>query len=406
MKSKIYTISVVLIIILISGLNNLFAQWPQWRGVNRDGICTEENLLKEWPANGPKRLWVANFVGDGWSSTAIENNVAYTVGRMDSVECVTAVDMDGNMLWQTNYGVAHKGDFPSSRCTPTFYKDHVYAFSGGGDFACLDSKTGAIKWKFSGKDRFSAKGNPVYQFCESPLVVDDKVILTTAGSKTTIVALNYLTGESVWESETLNDTCDYVSPVLIECADKKFIFASTQRVFFTADLSTGKIIHKVNNLVGIIPTVVNKTSIYCNEGRRGKLITYNQTKNVFDFAWCDSIPGSYMGGAVVVGDKIIGTSRNPNYGIHAININTGKLAFASKTVRESSVIATKDRIYAYDQSNGKVYLVKVTENSFEVVGSFRVTIGSGEYLAHLSIANGILYIRHGKALIAYDIKQS
>lgn len=406
MKSKLYFTSATLFIILLAELNSSYAQWPQWRGANRDGICTEENLLKEWPTNGPKRIWVANFVGDGWSSTSIDNNIAYTVGRIDSVECVTAIDMNGNMIWQTPYGVAHKGDFPNSRCTPTFYKDYIYAFSGGGEFACLESKTGAIKWKFSSKDRFGAKGNPVYQFCESPLVVDDKVILTTAGSKTTIVALNYLTGEPVWESETLNDTCDYVSPILIESADKKLIFASTQRVFFTTDLATGKIVHKVNNLVGIIPTVVNKTSIYCNEGRRGKLIIYNQTKNDFDFAWCDSVPGSYMGGAVVLGDKIIGTSRNPNYGIHAINLNTGTLAFTNRTVRESSVIATNDRIYAYDQSNGKVFLLKLTDNGFEVVGSFRVTIGSGEYLAHLSIANGILYIRHGKALIAYDIRQS
>ncbi|NOU18652.1 MAG: PQQ-binding-like beta-propeller repeat protein [Bacteroidales bacterium] len=407
MKTKIYYSSAVLFfLLLVVGLNNIYAQWSQWRGVNRDGICHEDNLLKEWPVNGPKRLWAVNVVGESYSSAVVNENIVYTVGRIDSLEYLSALDINGNTIWQKPFGRAHKGDFPESRCTPTIYKNMIYVFSVFGDFACLDSKTGDIKWKICIKDKFGAIGNPVYQFCESPLVIDDKVIITTAGIQTTLVALNYLTGETIWKSETLRDTCDYVSPIIIEYNDRKMILASTARYFFTADLNTGKIGSKINNLYGTLPILVNNTSIYCNDGQRGRLFSYDPQKNDFAFTWCDSTSGSNYGGGVVVGDKIFESSRNPSIGLHAVNINTGKIAFSNKTIKESSLIAAKDRIYAYDNMNGKVYLVKLTDNNAEIVGSFRVTIGTGMHLAHMSIANGILYIRHGKALMAYDIRQS
>ena len=37
----------------------LGADWPQWRGVNRDGRSPETGLLKTWPSGGPQQLWAA-----------------------------------------------------------------------------------------------------------------------------------------------------------------------------------------------------------------------------------------------------------------------------------------------------------------------------------------------------------
>jgi len=406
MKNKIYYQSFIFILLIVSGSNGLYAQWPQWRGINRDGISTEENLMKEWPASGPKRLWVANSIGDGFSSAIGNGNAVFTTGRIDSLEYITAIDLNGKVLWQKAFGRAHNGEWPESRCTPALYKDKLYAFSCFGDLACLDSKTGSILWKFNNNEKFGAVASPVYSFCESPLVVDDKVILTAAGKQTTLVALNYLTGETIWKSESLNDTCDYVSPLIIEYKDKKMIFAGTRKFYFAADLNTGKIFFKTNSLSGILPTPVNKTSVYCNDGSMGKLFSYNPEKNDFSFTWCDSVPGSYMGGAVTVGDKIFGSNRNASIGLTCVDINTGKLVFSNTAIKESSIIATKDRLYTYDGYNGKVSLLKLTGSNVEIVGSFRVSIGTGPYLAHMSIAKGMLFVRHGKTLIAYDITQS
>src|SRR5258708_488594 len=47
------------------------ADWPQWRGPQRDGISQETGLLPEWPADGPKLLWRVEDIGSGYSTPAV-----------------------------------------------------------------------------------------------------------------------------------------------------------------------------------------------------------------------------------------------------------------------------------------------------------------------------------------------
>jgi hypothetical protein len=60
-------------------------------------------------------------------------------------------------------------------------------------------------------------------------------------------------------------------------------------------------------------------------------------------------------------------------------------------------------LYVY-AGDGTMYLVKPNPNAFEPVSKFAVSEGTDEHWAHPTIANGRLYIRHGDALMAYDIK--
>ena len=64
--------------LLVSGAHVVSAaDWSQWRGPNRDGICAEENLLQQWPQGGPKLLWKATGLGDGYSAPAIVGKTIY-----------------------------------------------------------------------------------------------------------------------------------------------------------------------------------------------------------------------------------------------------------------------------------------------------------------------------------------
>ena len=44
------------------------ADWPQWRGLQRNGHSSDTRLLREWPQHGPKLLWQVNGVGTGFST--------------------------------------------------------------------------------------------------------------------------------------------------------------------------------------------------------------------------------------------------------------------------------------------------------------------------------------------------
>ena len=62
-------------------------------------------------------------------------------------------------------------------------------------------------------------------------------------------------------------------------------------------------------------------------------------------------------------------------------------------------------LYVYSEG-GDIVLVKQDPVVFDIVSMFEVPLGSGEHWAHPVIANGRLYIRHGNALMVYDISEA
>jgi outer membrane protein assembly factor BamB len=384
-------------------LQTATAQWPQWRGPNRDGFCAETNLLKTWPAEGPKLLWATDsIIGDGFSSAIIQDKTIYTTGKKDSIEVISALDLNGNLLWQKEFGKAIKADWPESRSTPTFYKNKLYALTNTGDMSCLDAKTGALVWKINLRDKF--EGVSTFNgFGESPLVVDDKVVLSPCGKKTTLVALNSANGETLWTSESVADTNNYVSPVLIESKDKKLVVTSVKKNMVAVDLYTGKIVWKKEAYSALVP-LPDKKQIYFSSFMGGKMVRLNEDLSGADVQWTDTMKASYMGGSVRLGNQIFSTFDNNKSGIFSLNWETGTMISLNKEIKPASLLAADGMIYSYEDRSGKISLLKPNDNSIDLVSSFKVMKGKGPNLAHMSVANGMLFVRHGKHLVAYDIK--
>ena len=82
----------------------------------------------------------------------------------------------------------------------------------------------------------------------------------------------------------------------------------------------------------------------------------------------------------------------------------GKVLYNVPEVKKACITYADGRIYAYDEKNGGVFLIDVSPTGGKVCGRFEVTEGSREHWAHPVVANGVLYIRHGEALLAYDVK--
>src|SRR5262245_52570765 len=97
------------------------AEWRQWRGPDRNGVSRETGLLKKWPEAGPRLLWDARGVGDGFSSVSVSNGRVFTQGNREERSLVVALDLEtGKEIWSFETGAAYKngyGDGP--RGTPT-----------------------------------------------------------------------------------------------------------------------------------------------------------------------------------------------------------------------------------------------------------------------------------------------
>src|ERR1043166_1759724 len=175
------------------------ADWPQWRGPDRTDVSKETGLLKSWPKEGPKLVWLFKEAGLGYSGPAIVGGKVFTMGLRYGSEYLLALDAkQGKELWSAKIGDGLKnnwGDGP--RGTPTVDGEHVYALGGQGNLICATTAEGKILWHHSMRD-FGGR-TPGWGFTESVLVDGNKVVCTPGGAKGTILALDKQTGDLLWQ---------------------------------------------------------------------------------------------------------------------------------------------------------------------------------------------------------------
>ena len=80
--------------------------WPQWRGADRSDRSPETGLLKSWPEGGPKRVWLTQNAGIGYSGFAVAKRRVYTLSARGQQEFLIALSAkDGKEVWSSkNFG--------------------------------------------------------------------------------------------------------------------------------------------------------------------------------------------------------------------------------------------------------------------------------------------------------------
>jgi outer membrane protein assembly factor BamB len=179
--------------------------WPQWQGPDRNSVSKETGLLKEWPKEGPPLAWKVTGIGSGYSGPSVAAGKIFGMSNRGEDEVVWALsEKDGKELWATRLGPAFKQQAPQGKegpaCTPTVDGERLYVEGLGGEVACLQVKDGKILWQRSLTTDFGGRP-PMWSYRESPLVDGDKVICTPGAQDAMLVALDKLTGKTIWKSQ-------------------------------------------------------------------------------------------------------------------------------------------------------------------------------------------------------------
>lgn len=414
MKQFIYTF------LLFSIITNYIAsqEISDWRGPGRTGVYDEAGLLKHWPENGPELLWfIDSILPSGYSSVSIANQTIYLTGNDNMQDVLIAIDMNGKIKWQTVYGKSWENSYSESRSTPTIEGDRVYVSSGTGEVVCLNGNNGEIIWKIDAMKKFSGKFHR-WGIAESILLYENKVFFTCGGNKTTMVALDKMTGETIWQSISLNDKPSYASPLLIERTGKKQIINVTTTYVIGVNPENGKIIWKFNFGEYLNENGYNNQTntplyfdgkIYVTSGYNHKSVMLDLSadgKSV-SLAWVDTVLDVHHGGVVKVGNYIYGANWEHNRMGKWICLdwNTGEVKYEEEWINKGSIISAENMLYCYEEKTGNIALVNAIPDEFKVISSFQVPFGNGPYWSHPVIHNGVLYLRHGDALMAYYIKE-
>jgi outer membrane protein assembly factor BamB len=394
------------------------ADWPQFRGIHRDGHSPETGLLPQWLAKGPDVLWTATDCGKGFASPAVVSDIVYITGTKDDKEFLSAYDAKSTLLWRTTYGSAWTHSFPDTRTTPTIDAERAYVISGTGEIVCLNIRDGDILWKVDGATHFKAKWGR-WGCAESPLVFDNKVIFTPGGNQTTIVALNKLTGETVWQSRSLQDQCAYVSPVYVQHQGSPYILSVSASFIYAVHPADGDMTwiydykqHFQGESGGDINTnspIYHHGSVYTTSGydHGGIKLNVSPDGNSVSLAWVDPTLDVHHGHVVLVDGYLYGANWLNNYEGNWVCVNweTGKPAYETPWQNKGSIIYADGMLYCYDEKKAMIGLVKATPQKFDLVSQFKAPIGNGQAWAHPAISNGKLYIRRGNGLMVFNIKK-
>ncbi|NOU60951.1 PQQ-binding-like beta-propeller repeat protein [Marinifilum caeruleilacunae] len=392
--------------------------FTEWRGPNRTGVYQETGLLKEWPAEGPELLWHNDSIPVGYSSVAIAHNTIFLTGLVDSLDYLLALDMKGNKKWQVAYGRGWDGSFVDSRATPTIEDERIYLSSGKGDVACVNALTGEIIWKVKATENFGGTFGK-WGISESILLYKNMVYYTPCGDQTTMVALDKMTGETIWQSKSLNDNPGYVSPLMINRNGKNQIVTVIEKSVIGLNPDNGNIDWQFDygayaggkwkaNIQTNTP-LYKDGKIYITNGydHKSVMLNLNEDASGVELAYVDSLLDVHHGGAVLLDGYIYGANwlHNRMGNWCCLDWNTGEKMYETEWQNKGSIISAEGMLYCYDEKGGNIALVKADPKEFKVISEFKVPYGKGPHWSHLVIQDGVMYVRHENALMAYSIKE-
>jgi outer membrane protein assembly factor BamB len=403
---------VVFAVFLLAG--TCFAgDWAQWWGPNRDGCSSETGLLKAWPEDGPKLLWKATGLGEGFSTVAIVGDRIYTTGDEGRSCYVHALELDGGKkIWSTKLGKAGApgwGGFKGPRSTPTVDGDLLFVIGQYGEVVCLKTADGSKVWEKHLVDDFGGK-RPEWGYSESVLVDGDRVVCTPGGKKGAIVALDKRSGRRLWQTSDFTDEAHYSSIVVAEIAGvKQYVQLTPSSVVGVA--TDGSVLWRVarRGKTAVIPTPVvwgDKVYVTSGYGVGSNLIQVERASDKLEArqVYAERNIANQHGGALRVGDYIYGYCDSRGWVCQ--EMATGEIKWAEKRqVGKGSLTYADGQLYLRAEDKGTVGLIAATPAGYQETGRFvQPDFGKPKTWPHPVVCGKKLYLRDQDNLFCYDVQ--
>ena len=404
------------------------ADWPQWRGPNRDGHSKEKALLTTWPEGGPKLLWTFDQTGAGYGTPAVVGGKVYILGAEDpekgDKEFLTCLDAkEGKQLWKqeidttaggysTNWGSGPRG-------TPTVDGEFVYVLGARGDLQCRKLADGSKVWSLSMMKDLGGR-IPGWGYSESVLIDGDKLLCTPGGAKGTIACLKKTDGSVVWRSEGFTDGAAYSSIVISNVGVKQYITLVPSGTV-SVRASDGKVLWKSaagKNGVAVCPTaVINDKYVFSTSG-------YNSGCGLLELepdgpdnvkmkeVYLNSAMINHHGGVINVDNFLYGFSERGGWVcLDYLKLNATMIdpLWKSNKLEKGSLTFADGRFYCYGEK-GVCVLLEANSKEWKEAGRFEIPQKSkferrsGKIWTHPVIADAKLFLRDHEYLFAFDVK--
>lgn len=386
--------------------------WPEWRGPLRDGISPGSGLLQSWPEGGPPLLWTTDGLGQGYSSASMKGDRLFIQGALRGKSMLFGLNRaTGEILWSLPTGPMFKkntGSGPGG--TPSIDAERVYALSAMGRIVCAHAASGEPIWSRDLVEDFGGRRNG-WGFTESPLVVGDLLIVSPGSAAATTVALDKMTGKTVWKADGLNGRAGYASYMARDIDGRGVLLGFTAVAGVGLDAATGKLLWSydgaANGSANATMPIYRDNKVYYTSayGTGCGLIQLTPTAEGFDYkqVYFNKKMKNHFGGVVLVGDHLYGSSGEI---LTCMEFDTGKVAWTERggggQTMKGTIAFADGHLYLQTEDD-RVLLIEATPDGYVGKGSFRFKKQRQSARATPVISGGRLYIRNQSYLSCYDI---
>ncbi|MFM9066770.1 MAG: PQQ-binding-like beta-propeller repeat protein [Planctomycetota bacterium] len=396
------------------------SDYPEFLGRGRRNALTGINLAKDWANQPPKLLW-KQPIGAGWSSFSVVNGYAVTMEQRGEDELTTCYELrTGKLVWAHREAARHEtvlgGVGP--RSTPTIHEGRVYTLGAQGIVVCLEGATGKLLWRF---DLLAERGSSperdpsvvAWGRSGSPLIVDNLVVGPAGGPAkgqcVSLIALDKLTGEKVWEAG--DRQVSYCSPILVEdLVGKRQIVSVNEDNVSGHEPQTGKVIWEYPwfgnsaanaNTSQPIPLPGNQLLVSKSYGAGAMLLQLSDAGN-----------GKLEAKEVWHNNRVLKTKftnltihQGYGYGLsdgilECVDLETGRSRWKKGRYDHGQVLRVDDMLLVLSEA-GELALVDASPQAYFEHG--KIPALEGKTWNNLCLIDHLLLIRNGQEAACYEL---
>jgi outer membrane protein assembly factor BamB len=384
------------------------ADWPQWRGPNRDARATDFKAPKEWPKELTQKWKVA--VGDGVATPALVDGKLFVFSRESGAEITRCLSADtGKEVWKDKYDTpfSGKGDtgYPGPRSSPAVASGMVVTFGVNGTLSCLKADSGEKVWRIE-------TGNvPRFHTSCSPVIVD-KLVVVQIGSDNSggVTAYDLEKGEVKWK--WTEEGASYASPVLMTVSETKMVVAETSGSVVGVGLTDGKTKWKTpfplsgkggGNYNASTPIVEGSTLIFSGSGRGTRALKVEKSGDSFALKelWTNKDHSVVYNTPVLKNGFVYGQTARDE--LFCVSAETGKTAWTHMISggRGYGSIVDAGSVLMSLTPGGKLLVFEPTDKDYKELASY--TVGAATYAYPIATGNRI-YVKDKDSVILWTVE--
>jgi outer membrane protein assembly factor BamB len=438
MRNVVASIALVSCVGIAVPLRAAAADWPEWRGPNRDGVSTETGLPSLWSPAGEGLAWKAPFgarsapVAFGSRLYLFNASVDTVKEREKTQERLLCLDADtGKVIWEKRFNVFHT-DVPAHRiawASPSVdpATGNIYLFGVDGHVHALDA-TGKLLWQRQLTEEFGAitthGGRTV-----SPVIEGDLVIVSTltsgwgdqARGTNRYFAFDKKDGAVVWISapQTKHYDTNYSTPAVLRVDGRRLlVVGGSDGTFHGIEAATGRPIWNLEVSKRAILTSVSfrGTTVYLSHSEENLDTSEMGMVGALDASKSGTLKSDAMawrtygfqgGFASPVIDETRLYQVDNGAVLGAFDLATGRKLWERPlgTIQKASPVFADGKLYVGTE-NGKFYVIKPTASGPEVLDQDQLgTEAAPEAIvASPAVARGRVYLATMDALYAIGPK--